>query len=94
MCGTNRYGFPTRHRTRRTHHFGFATGDRVRAIVPAGLKTAGQHVGRVLVRASGSFDLATTAGRVQGIRYHYCQVVARGDGYTYSERRSGASSLA
>jgi hypothetical protein len=53
MCGTDRYGFPTRHRTRQTRHVGFATGDLVRAAVPAGLKTAGRHVGRVLVRASG-----------------------------------------
>lgn len=85
MCGTDRYGFPTRHRTRQTRHFGFATGDLVRAVVPAGLKTAGRHVGRVLVRASGSFDLATSTGRVPGISYRYCQAVARGDGYAYRE---------
>jgi 5-methylcytosine-specific restriction endonuclease McrA len=94
MCGTNRAGFPTRHRTRQTRHFGFATGDLVRAVVPAGLKTAGLHVGRVLVRATGSFDVVTVTGRVQGISYRYCQAVARGDGYAFSERRSGASSPA
>jgi 5-methylcytosine-specific restriction endonuclease McrA len=84
MCGTNRAGFPTRHRTRQTRHFGFATGDLVRARVPAGLKTAGRHVGRVLVRASGSFDLVTRAGRVQGVSHRYCQLVARRDGYAYA----------
>jgi len=83
MCGTNRYGFPTRHRTRQTRHFGFATGDLVRAEVPGGLKTAGRHVGRVLVRASGSFDLATGTGRLAGISYRYCRVLARRDGYAY-----------
>jgi 5-methylcytosine-specific restriction endonuclease McrA len=92
LCGTDRCGFPTRHRTQQTRHFDFATGDLVRAAVPAGLKTAGRHVGRVLVRASGSFDLATATGRVQGISYRYCQEVALGDGYAYCERRGGASS--
>jgi 5-methylcytosine-specific restriction endonuclease McrA len=94
MCGTNRAGFPTRHRTRQTRHFGFATGDLVRALVPRGLKTAGRHMGRVLVRASGRFDLASATGRVQGISHRYCRAVARGDGYDYNERRGGASSSA
>jgi 5-methylcytosine-specific restriction endonuclease McrA len=96
MCGTNRAGFPTRHRTRHTRHFGFATGDLVSARVPAGLKTAGWHVGRVLVRASGWFDVATGTGRVHGISHRYCQLVARRDGYAYAYRvcRSGASSPA
>ncbi len=94
MCGTNRDGFPIRHRTRQTRHFGFATGDLVQAVVPAGLKTTGRHMGRLLVRASGSFDLVTSTRRVAGIRYRYCRVVARRDGYTYHEGRGGASSPA
>jgi 5-methylcytosine-specific restriction endonuclease McrA len=96
MCGTNRAGFPTRHRTRQTRHFGFASGDLVCARVPAGLKTAGRHVGRVLVRASGCFDLVTRAGRVQGVSHRFCQLVARRDGYAYAYRAgsSGASSPA
>jgi len=68
LCGTDKHGFPARHRTRHKRFFGFQTGDLVRAEVPAGFKTAGRHVGRVLVRASGSFDVATVAGRVAGIR--------------------------
>jgi 5-methylcytosine-specific restriction endonuclease McrA len=83
LCGTNRYGFPTRHRTRRKCFFGFHTGDVVCAQVPAGHKTTGFHVGRVLVRASGSFDLVTRAGRVQGISYRYCRMLSRSDGYLY-----------
>jgi hypothetical protein len=94
MCGTNRAGFPIRHRSRQSRHFGFAAGDVVRTVIPAGLKTAGRHVGRVLVRASGSFDLATGTGRVHGISHRYCQAVARGDGYIYREGKSGASSPA
>jgi 5-methylcytosine-specific restriction endonuclease McrA len=33
MCGTDRYGFPTRHRQRQQVHFGFRTGDIVKAVV-------------------------------------------------------------
>jgi 5-methylcytosine-specific restriction endonuclease McrA len=84
MCGTNRAGFPIRHRTRQKRHFGFATGDLVRAVVPAKLRTAGRHVGRVLVRASGSFDLTTGARRLQGLSHRYCHLMAYGDGYAYA----------
>ena len=82
MCGTNKYGFPTRHRTRQKRFYGFQTGDSVKAVVPSG-KKQGVHSGRVLVRASGSFDIQTAQGRIQGIGYRYCQVVHRMDGYRY-----------
>ncbi|HEV8193947.1 MAG TPA: RNA-guided endonuclease IscB [Ktedonobacterales bacterium] len=62
ICGTNRAGIPMRHRTRQKRFFGFQTGDLLQAVLPVGFKTAGQHRGRVLVRASGSVDLATSAG--------------------------------
>ncbi len=87
VCGTNQYGFPIRHRTRHKRFFGFQTGDLVRAVVPAGLATAGTHVGRVLVRASGRFDVVVAASggrRVAGIGHRYVQAVARGDGYAYA----------
>ena len=67
MCGADPFGFPMRHRTRHKRFFGFQTGDLVRATVPTPLKTSGVHVGRVLVRASGSFDVQTKHVRVQGI---------------------------
>jgi 5-methylcytosine-specific restriction endonuclease McrA len=90
MCGTNTYGFPIRHRTRRKRFFGFQTGDLVRAVVPAGLKTAGTHVGRVLVRASGRFDVVTATGRrVAGIGHRYVRPLARGDGYAYGYQTRG-----
>jgi len=90
MCGTNTYGFPIRHRTRRKRFFGFQTGDLVRAVVPAGLKTAGTHVGRVLVRASGRFDVVTATGRrMAGIGHRYVRPLARGDGYAYGYETRG-----
>jgi hypothetical protein len=92
LCGTNAAGFPTRHRTRYKRFGGFQTGDLVRAVVPVGRATAGTHVGRVLVRASGRFDVVTPSGRrVAGIGARYVQVIARGDGYAYA---SGCGAIA
>jgi len=83
LCGTNKYGFPVRHRSRQKMHFGFETGDRVRATVPYG-KKSGMHVGRVLCRASGSFDIQTGTGRVTGISHKHLTHVQRKDGYAYA----------
>lgn len=82
MCGTDRFGFPIRHRSRVQVHKGFQTGDIVAATVTAG-KKIGSYVGRVLCRASGSFDIATKQGRVAGISHKYCSPIHRKDGYAY-----------
>jgi len=78
MCRTDKYGFPRLHRTRCNVHFGFRTGDLVRATVPTG-KHQGTHSGRVAVRASGRFRVGT----VDGIAYRYLQRLWRADGYAY-----------
>jgi 5-methylcytosine-specific restriction endonuclease McrA len=90
MCGTNASGIPIRHRQRRKRWFGFQTGDIVRAVVPHG-KRAGVHVGRVLCRATGRFDISTVAGRQAGIHHRYCRVLHRQDGYACTSG-GGASS--
>lgn len=82
MAGVSGAGFPTRHRSRRKLHQGFQTGDMVRAVVTRGKKT-GRYTGRVLVRASGYFDLETGAGRVTGIAARFCAPLHRLDGYAY-----------
>jgi 5-methylcytosine-specific restriction endonuclease McrA len=79
----NRFGFPRGYLTREKQHFGFQTGDLVRASVPAG-KKAGSYSGRVAVRASGSFNIQGAGGAVQGIAHRYCRLVQRSDGYAYS----------
>jgi hypothetical protein len=89
----NKYGFPIRHRKRQKVHAGYQTGDLVRAVVPAGLKTAGTHQGRVLARATGSFDIATSHGRVAGVNARYCHPIHRNDGYSY-QKGARLSSLA
>ncbi|MGF1677489.1 MAG: RNA-guided endonuclease IscB [Rivularia sp. (in: cyanobacteria)] len=82
MCGTDKFGFPSRHRTNKQIHFGFRTGDIVKAVVTSG-KKVGKCVGRVLCRATGSFDIATKTGRVSGISHKYCSAVHKKDGYSY-----------
>lgn len=78
MCGTNKSGFPVRHRTREKKFHGFQTGDMVRAKAPKG-KLAGTHIGRITVRASGSFTL----NDIGNVSYKYCTVIHRKDGYAY-----------
>ncbi len=81
-CRTNwtEKGFPRGYKMRHKQVRGFKTGDVVRAAVPAPLKTAGIHRGRVAVRASGSFRV----GNVDGINARYCVLVQRADGYEYA----------
>ncbi|AXK39325.1 RNA-guided endonuclease IscB [Crenobacter cavernae] len=78
----DKYGFPRGYLTRQKRHFGFQTGDRVRAIVPSG-KNVGTHVGRVAVRSRGSFNIQTPAGVVQDISHRHCSLIQRADGYGY-----------
>lgn len=82
MCGTDKFGFPSRHRTNKQIHFSFQTGDIIKAVVTNG-KKVGEYVGRVLCRATGSFDIATKVGRVSGISYKYCSATHKKDGYSY-----------
>jgi 5-methylcytosine-specific restriction endonuclease McrA len=77
------YGFPRGDcmRTKRVH--GFQTGDIVRAEILKG-KKAGVHVGRLAVRASGSFNVQTTDGVIQGINHKYFKILQRSDGYGFA----------
>lgn len=78
------YGFPRGYLTRKKSINGFRTGDRVVATVPKG-KNAGIHIGRVAVRATGSFNIQKQgAVVVQGISHKYCRIVQRGDGFGYA----------
>jgi hypothetical protein len=51
-------------------------------------KKTGTYIGRVAVRASGSFNVQTLTGVVQGINVRHCIVVHRSDGYSYRGRAS------
>lgn len=78
-----RSGFPRASLPRQKMVVGFITGDRVKAVVPVPLKTAGTHVGRVSVHTTGSCAVRTRTGTVDGINIRYRRVIQRGDGYEY-----------
>jgi hypothetical protein len=69
--------------TRSKSAFGFQTGDMVKAVVTTG-KKAGTYLGRVAIRASGSFNIQSGCGLVQGIHHRFCTLIQRADGYGYS----------
>ena len=83
LCRTDKYGFPNRHCARAKVHFGFQTGDIVKAIVTSG-KKIGVYVGRIATRATGSFNISTKNGLVQGISHKFCKTIHRKDGYGYA----------
>ena len=78
------YGFPRGYLPRKKQVHGFQTGDLVKAVVPSG-KKVGIYLGRVAVRASGSFNIQGAYGVVQGISYKHCRVLQRNDGYGYAQ---------
>ncbi len=84
MCSMDRYGFPrTGPKITRTAQ-GFRTGDMVRAVVSQG-KKAGACLGRVAVRAIGSFNITTAMWTVQSINYRHCTLIHHCDGFSYQK---------
>jgi len=81
----DKFGFPRGYLMRSKALNGFATGDLVKATVTQG-KKQGCYRGRVAVQATGSFNIQTSEGVVQGISYRHCKVLQRGDGYGYKHQ--------
>jgi hypothetical protein len=79
----DKFGFPRGYLMRQKSVFGFQTGDRVEAEITKG-KKMGIYVGRVAVRASGSFNIQTGQDVIQGVSYRDCKIIQRADGYGYS----------
>jgi 5-methylcytosine-specific restriction endonuclease McrA len=86
MCRMDRFGFPRTGPKLHKRVQGFQTGDLVRAVVASGSQQ-GTYVGKVAVRSSGSFNITTSSGTVQGIPARYCALIARSDGYSYQTRK-------
>ncbi|MFL5691529.1 MAG: RNA-guided endonuclease IscB [Ktedonobacteraceae bacterium] len=82
MCLMDKRGFPRTNPKEAKKVKGFQTGDMVRAVVTKGTK-AGTYVGKVAVRATGSFNITTKTGTVQGISHRFCTPLHRCDGYSY-----------
>ncbi|MCJ0872165.1 RNA-guided endonuclease IscB [Streptomyces sp. AP-93] len=90
---TDKYGFPRLRLPRQKQFFGYQTGDLARAVVPTG-KRAGTHTGRIAVRATGSFNVKSAHGLVQGIRHKHFRLLQRADGYAYTTRPEGPTTPA
>jgi 5-methylcytosine-specific restriction endonuclease McrA len=82
MCRTDKFGFPSRYVPQFKLIKGFQTGDIVKAVVTSG-KKIGTYTGRVALRSTGSFNISTTNGLLQGIGYKYCRQIHQKDGYGY-----------
>lgn len=83
MRNVDKRGFPVGKPKGPSRVRGFRTGDLVKAVCPSHLKAAGTHVGRVLVRTRGIFDVVTRHGRVKDIPARCCQSLHQKDGYAY-----------
>lgn len=83
-CRTDKFGFPNRHVPREKIHFNFQTGDIVKAVVTTG-KKVGNYVGKVAIRSSGSFNISTKKGLIQGISHKFCKRIHAKDGYSYAQ---------
>lgn len=78
----DKFGFPRGYLMRAKSIRGFQTGDMVRAVLAKGVH-AGTWIGRVAVRATGSFNIQTAGQVRQGIGWKHCTLLQRGDGYGY-----------
>jgi 5-methylcytosine-specific restriction endonuclease McrA len=85
MCLMDAHGFPRTKAKKTKRVKGFQTGDMVKAVIPNGVKR-GTYVGRVAVRATGSFNITIEEGKtVQGISYRHCITLQTCDGYRYQK---------
>jgi 5-methylcytosine-specific restriction endonuclease McrA len=87
MCKQGKPGSPRTRPKGQKKVNGFTTGDMVRAVVSKG-KKAGTYVGKVAIRSTGSFNITTKLGTVEGISHRFCTVLHHGDGYQYQSRRA------
>lgn len=83
MCRVDKYGFPRTSAKASKSVNGFQTGDIVKAVVTKGLRQ-GEYFGRVAIKSSGYFSIETKNGVVRDIKYKYCSLIQRGDGYSYN----------
>ena len=83
-CRTDKFGFPSKYVPRFKFVKDFQTGDIVKAVVIKG-KKIGAYIGRVAVRTSGSFNISTASGLIQGISHKYCKSIHKKDGYEYGK---------
>lgn len=82
MTKPDKYGFPRATRQSKKVYFGFQTGDMAKAVVTTG-KKIGVYIGKVAVRASGKFNIATQKEIIQGLHHRFFTAIQKSDGYAY-----------
>jgi len=90
LCLMNKHGFPRTKPKQAKRIKDYQTGDIVKAVVRKGTKI-GTYVGRVAVRATGSFNVTTRAGTVEGISHRFCKTLHHRDGYSYQKGEAAFS---
>jgi 5-methylcytosine-specific restriction endonuclease McrA len=83
MCSPDKYGFPRTGAKQAKKVKGFQTGDMVKAVVTSG-KKIGTYIGRVAVRASGSFAILIPEKKVDGISFKYFKLIQKTQGYAFA----------
>jgi len=85
---TDASGFPNGYLSRQKFHYGFQTGDVVKAEILKG-KYKGLHIGNIAARKTGYLDIKNNFGKriAQGISYKYCKILQRFAGYQYNKRK-------
>ena len=84
MTLMNKYGFPrTKAKGSSKKIFGFMTGDIVKANVSSG-NYKGIHLGKVVVRLSGYFDIKKENSPPFTTNKLYCKLIHHFDGYSYN----------
>lgn len=87
MCLMDKRGFPRTKPKQAKKVQGFQTGDIVQAVVTKGTKQ-GTYIGKVAIRATGSFNVTTALQTVEGINARSCRLLHRCDGYSYGHGES------
>lgn len=80
-CRPDKYGFPVCHAPKAKFFKGFATGDIVKADIPAG-KYTGKYIGRIAIRFRPSFLLLLPDKRFD-VHPKYLTTIHKADGYEY-----------
>lgn len=81
MCRTDKFGFPLVHRQRKKLHFGFQTGDIVKA---SNARCPEGQVGRMIANAKGGFYWLTSDRKHFNFAPKNTRLLQRADGWSYS----------
>ena len=84
MKKMDKHGFPRKEQAKSGKRvYGFQSGDIALAELPAGLKNAGIHTGRITIRKTGRFLFTKDNGSKLDVHYRYLTLLRRADNYEY-----------